>query len=335
MWRIGKKYNWNRKQAVLSGMLAAACLCISIFDAEEANAVRGKNDFCIQTAELARQACLKDCQDNYFTAQAICLNLSDAGEREHCRSEAKDTKEEQRSECSDQFRARKDVCSLVGEGRYDPDFNPANFVNPADIGTTVAPNPYFPLVRGTRWVYNSATEVDTVEVTAKTKNINGVTCGVVRDVVTVNGVATEITDDWIAQDKTGNVWYCGEITQQFETFAGDSPAEAELVGIEGAWKAGRDGAKPGILMLAAPRRGIAYREEMEFGNAEDVAEVMSVTGTASVPAASCSGNCVVTRNFTALHPGENEYKYYAAGIGAILEVDADGGKVQLVEFHAP
>ena len=92
---------------------------------------------------------------------------------------------------------------------------------------------------------------DVVTVLDKTKYVEGVTCIVVNDLV-IGETTSEDTDDWYAQDRDGNVWYCGEIAKNFETFEGDDPEEAELVDIDGSWKTGRDGAKPGILMLTAP-----------------------------------------------------------------------------------
>jgi len=52
---------------------------------------------------------------------------------------------------------------------------------------------------------------------------------VVRDVAMDEGEVVEITDDWYAQDLDGNVWYCGEIAQNFELFEGDEPEVPELV----------------------------------------------------------------------------------------------------------
>jgi hypothetical protein len=42
--------------------------------------------------------------------------------------------------------------------------------------------------------------------------------------------------------------------------------------------------------------------------------VTSTTGSESTTAASCSGNCVVTRDFTPLEPGGDEQKFYAPGL---------------------
>ena len=76
---------------------------------------------------------------------------------------------------------------------------------------------------------------------------------------------------------TNDVWYCGEIARNYETFEGDDPEDPELVDIDGSWKAGRDGAKPGILIQADPQPPNAYRQEVLLGEAEDVAQVLSNT----------------------------------------------------------
>ena len=288
--------------------------------------------YCSQTAEVVSKACQCEGKDDFGIATANCINVSNREERKECKADAWDEKKEGRELCKEQFEARLEVCDLVGEERYDPDFDPANFVDPREIGKSVTPNKYFPLVPGTQWVYEGGDETITVTVTDDTKLIEGVTCIVVKDVVEEDGDLIEDTDDWYAQDLAGNVWYCGEIAKNFETFDGDDPEEPELVDIEGSWKAGRDGAKPGYLMLVAPMVGDVYRQEVSWGDAEDVAEVISITGSETVPASSCTNDCLITRDFTAIEPGINEYKYYAPGKGLILEVDMDGNRVELVSM---
>jgi len=290
--------------------------------------------FCSQTADAALKACRAEVTDDYWIATANCINITNRTKRRACSNNAHEELEDGKAQCKSQWQARLKVCDLVGEKRFDPAFGPGKFVNPAKIGRTVEPNPYFPLVRGTRWVYKGGDETITVTVTDKTKLIRGVTCRVVHDVVREDGKVIEDTEDWYAQDKDGNVWYFGEVSQEFETFEGDNPEEPELVSIDGSWKAGREGAKPGILVLARPRVGGGYREEVSLGEAEDVAEIISITGNESVPAASCHNKCLVTRNFTALEPGANERKYYAPGVGLILEV-AGRNRVELVKFSKP
>jgi len=311
------------------GAIVLTALAVAILAPAEASAgwqggTAQANKFCTATATAVRSACRSELQDDYWIAVGNCLNLADADERRACKAEVQATIPEGMAECREQFEARLEVCALVGEEPYDPEFAPADFVDPDDIGFSVAPNPYLPLIEGRTWVYEGGGETVTVVVTDKTKLIEGVTCRVVNDVVVVDGVAVEDTDDWFAQDLHGNVWYCGEEVKDYETFAGDDPVEPELVAIDGSFKAGRDGAKPGIIMLADPQVGEAYREEISLGNAEDAAEVVSLTGNESVPAATCHNDCLVIRAFTPLEPGLDAFKHYAAGVGPILEVDHEG-----------
>jgi hypothetical protein len=290
---------------------------------------------CTKTALNARRADFNEARVERWTASASCQNLADADAREECIADARDEETDARSEARRMFRARKNVCALIGEEPYDPDFLPGDFVDPLQIGGVVDPNPFFPLIPGTQWVYESEDETDTVTVTDKTKLIRGVTCLVVTDVVEADGAPIEDTDDWFAQDVAGNVWYCGEIAQNLEVFEGDVPPEAELVDIDGSWKAGREAARPGIIMLADPQVGDVYREEFAPGEAEDLAEVVDVAGDESAQAAACNNACVVTRNFAPLEPGINEFKSYASGVGLIVEIDADGGRVELVDVTFP
>ena len=294
-----------------------------------------KNAYCSRTAEILHRACQRESREDRLGAKAVCLNISDRDERVACYDEVRETSQEAKEECDEKFEARLDVCKLVGEQRYDPDFSPERFVDPNDIGVSVRPNPYFPLVPGTRWVYEGGEERITVTVTNETKLIEGVTCRVVNDVVEEDGSLIEDTDDWYAQDLKGNVWYCGEEAKDYELFDGDEPAIAELVSIDGSFKAGRDGAKPGILVLAHPKVGDAYRQEVFWDEAEDVAKVISLTGAERVPAARCKRKCMVTHDFTPLEPGVVETKYYAPGVGTILEIDMEGNRTELVEFHTP
>jgi hypothetical protein len=116
----------------------------------------------------------------------------------------------------------------------------------------------------------------------------------------------------------------GELAQTFEN--------GRLTDLEGSWTAGRDGAKPGMIMKAAPQVGDTYRQEFAPGDAEDAAEV-SATASATVPAASCGGTCVQRRDFTPIEPDVEEHKFYAPGIGLILELDVENGeRGELVEF---
>lgn len=99
-----------------------------------------------------------------------------------------------------------------------------------------------------------------------------------RDRVWLDGELEEDTYDWSAQDRDGNVWYSGEDSKEFE--------DREVVSVAGSWEAGIDGATPGYLMKANPQVGDSYRQEYYAGEAEDMAEVVGLSESASVAYAS-------------------------------------------------
>ncbi|WP_027368745.1 hypothetical protein [Desulfocurvibacter africanus] len=311
----------------------------------EAGRIGSGENYCSQTAVLVLGSCEAGVRSDFRIAVADCVNLSDQQEQDQCLDEAIMDRGDDLELCQQQLQARLDVCNQLGQDRYDPEIDPANFVNPLAIGQGVQPNPYFPLVPGTQWVYEATsqddegeevTETITVTVTEETKLIESVTCIVVTDVEMEDDQIIESTNDWYAQDVDGNVWYFGEIAKNFETFEGDDPENPELVNLEGSWKAGRDSAKPGILIPAEPQEGEVIRQEVALGEAEDLVEILSLTGTETAPAANCDGDCLVTRDFSPLEPGISEEKYYAPGVGLILELDEDGERgPELVSITQP
>jgi hypothetical protein len=297
--------------------------------------------FCTATAEAQFRACTAEARDDFRVGRAVCMNLAEAAERTSCFVENRDTREESRELCAEQHTARKDLCAELGEARYDPSFEPEDFDH--DFGSLTNPNPLFPLAIGNRWEFRGGDETIAIEVRDATKLIEGVTCIVVNDRVEVGGRVVEDTDDWFAQAKNGTVYYCGEEVKDYEFFPGDQPEAPELVSIDGSFKVGRDGDKPGIVFLAMPTTGTVYRQEFSASNAEDVARVLSVNYVygddpdldllvpEDLASLLCAGGCVVTHEFSPTEPGKFGRKYYAPGIGFFLETDpAEGTAVQLV-----
>lgn len=327
-----------RNVSLLLPPLAAGALALPAAANEPTvNELVSQGKFCTATAAAVFRACGNQTLDDYWIGLGICINESDGRDRSECVADLKDSHEEADDECAAQRKARTDLCKTLGEDRYDPEFEARDFDR--DFRNLTNPNPYFPLGIGNRWEFLSATEKDVVLVTSATKLIDDVRCIVVHDEVSVNGVVTEATNDWFAQAKDGNVWYCGEETAEFETFTGDRPRKAELVNIDGSFKAGRDGDKPGIIFQANPRPGQTYIEESSLGNAEDGTQVSVVDYSFGkypnldklVPPGLarllCKNDCVVTRNFSLLEPGSFERKYYAPGIGVFLETAPQTGEV--------
>ncbi len=203
-------------------------------------------------------------------------------------------------------------------------------LDPADFSTKIT-NPYWPMKVGSKWVYRETDPEGTkqrvvVTVTPRTKKVaNGVTARVIRDEVTEDGEPVELTDDYYAQDKAGNIWYLGEDTTEFEN--------GKPVSKQGSFEAGKDGAQAGIIMAARPEPGLGYRQEYYKGEAEDKASVVSLTEQVEVPAGHYEP-ALMTRDVNPLDPKVLEFKFYAKNVGPVLAVGVSGGsdREELVSF---
>jgi hypothetical protein len=209
---------------------------------------------------------------------------------------------------------------------YDPVINPRDFVSRVS-------NRYFRLIPGSIFTYEKRTPAGTerseVEVTREKRRVMGVLTTVVRHTTWLNGQLKEISRDWYAQDRRGNVWYFGEEVDNYEN--------GRLKDHAGSWEAGVNGAKPGIVMLNDPLVGLAYRQESYKGHAEDAGAVIAVNRTVTVPSGTFRG-CVQTRNWSSIDRTENEYKYYCPQVGflALEEAATQGGaSAQLVSVSTP
>ncbi len=295
-------------------------LIVALLILGAAGAAGARPSTCRATAQDLWQSCRLGSRGDYWTQRGICANVSAAAEREDCIGEARQDQQDALRECADRHDARLAACDELGGGPYDPPIDPANFV-------AAITNPYLPLTPGTTFHYRlhdgEHVEETTLEVTHDVKTILGVACTVVHDVVSRDGEVIEDTFDWFAQDVDGNVWYFGEETQELEG--------GERTSIEGSWKAGRDGARPGIVMEADPQVGDFYRQELLAQEAEDVARVVDLEGSAAVPFGTFH-DALVTEDFTPLEPDAVERKYYAPGIGTILTLEDDGNRDELVSI---
>lgn len=257
---------------------------------------------------------------DYWVERAMAEHFPTSAERAAAVAAAEAGIEEALSDNVDRFDARLELCLELNEGRYHPVIVPANF----DGGRS---NSFFPLTIGTIRTYEGLTveglETIVVTVTPDTRTILGIQCAVVRDIAYLDGEVIEDTLDYYATDDSGNVWYFGENTVEYEN--------GLAVSTHGAWIAGEDGAKPGIVMKANPQVGAVYRQEFAPSEAEDAAEVIARNRRVATPAGTFTG-CVKTEDFTPIEPDALEYRFYAPGIGVVREVNAETGEiVNLVE----
>ncbi len=198
-------------------------------------------------------------------------------------------------------------------GNYRPELVAADFVDVID-------NPYLPFPDGATWRYEGTSdgepEIIEVMVTGERTEILGISATVVRDTVTIGGKLVEDTYDWYAQDKDGNVWYLGEDVKDYE--------DGKVVSTAGSWRAGVDGALPGIVMPGEPQAGAAYRQEYLAGEAEDMMAVLDA-GSGLAVGDQTYDDVIRTRDWTPLEPDVVEEKAYAAGVGKISERKTVGG----------
>jgi hypothetical protein len=143
----------------------------------------------------------------------------------------------------------------------------------------------------------------------RTGHVAGVEVAVVDVTEFEDGELVEHTEDYYAQDREGNVWYFGERVDDVE--------DGKVIGHEGQWLAGKDGAKPGLFMPAEPEVGRSFEQERAPGVAEDESEVVAV-GLRVKTGAGEFDDCIKTEDFAPLDK-RTEFKFYCAGVGLVRE----------------
>jgi hypothetical protein len=293
-------------------------------------------------------ACHAEKQDDFSTALASCANFADAKAAKQCRDNANATLSGELALCDQQKVARDAVCALVGQGPYDPDplsgktitGATITFVPPESIGNSNAPNPFFSIAPGATTVVRDGLKgeiVAVVHVTDVVREISGQRCRVVADVGMVEAkqndgtfhyTPSEATDDSYLQAENGDIYYCAEVTRSFDD-------AGILRDLEGSWQSGLDFGKGGLLIRATPAVGNVDRQEYLPGDAEDIVEYVSLatspskaqSGANNLPFP-CNDLCLGTREFTAIEPDVNGFKYYLPGVGVVLAADVAGGKIE-------
>jgi len=170
---------------------------------------------------------------------------------------------------------------------------------------------FFILEPGFQLVLEGGGERLAITVLDETININGVETRVVEEREWRNDEIIEISYNFFAIcEQTGDVFYFGEDVDMF--------TDGQLSSHSGAWRAGVENARAGLIMPGQPVVGMKYYQEIAPGVAMDRAEVISLEEKISTPAGDFE-QVLKTREGTALNPMEKEFKQYAPGIGLVQD----------------
>lgn len=182
---------------------------------------------------------------------------------------------------------------------------------------------YTPLTPGYNMIFrgeeDGEEEMLWVSILQRTKKVDGVRCAVLREVEWVNGELVEVSWNYYAICRTHkDVFYFGEDVDIYE--------DGVVVRHDGAWLAGVDGNKPGLIMPGNPLPGSRYFQEIAPGIALDRAEHQSTDVTVEVPAGTFE-QCLEVIETTPLEPGSESHKLYAPNVGLLVD-----GPLELVWF---
>ena len=187
-------------------------------------------------------------------------------------------------------------------------------------------NNYFVLEPGYQVILGGQEDGEELElvmtVLNETKVVDGVETRVVEEKESEGDSLVEVSRNYFAMCKpTNNAIYFGEDVDMYE--------DGEIVSHEGAWLAGENGSKAGMIMPGKADVGLKYYQVIALGVAEDRAEIISVNDTLDAPAGTFK-QVLKTEETNPLKPGEKEFKFYAPGIGLIQDE-----AIKLVKYTKP
>jgi hypothetical protein len=126
-----------------------------------------------------------------------------------------------------------------------------------------------------------------------------------------DGELIEVSRNFFARCKrTNDIYYFGEDVDIYE--------DGEIVSHDGAWRAGVDGALPGLIMPGTFLLGSRYFQEIAPGVALDRAEHVEM-GVTVETFASTFEDCVVVFEDSALEPDADSEKIYCPGVGLVQD----------------
>jgi len=215
---------------------------------------------------------------------------------------------------------------IPGKKAFTTDFN----IQACDFETT-GRNPYFVLDPGHMLLLRGIEDGEELEVritvtddeqTINLPGIGDIETRVVEEREWEDGDLKEVSRNFYAIcEQTNSVFYFGEDVDIYE--------DGQIVDHHGAWRAGQNGALPGVFMPGTFLLGSKYYQEIAPGVALDRAENVEMGLTVDVPAGQFTG-VVRIKETNPLEPNSKEFKLYAPGVGVIVD-----DVVRLVEVFDP
>lgn len=163
-------------------------------------------------------------------------------------------------------------------------------------------------------------ETETIDFATEDGTMLAVEARVVVERERADDELVEISRNFFARCiETGAIYYFGEEVDIYE--------DGEVTSHAGAWRAGVDGARPGLIMPGTFLVGSRYFQEIAPGVALDRAEHIAHELNLATAAGKFQ-NCVEVRETTPLEPGAESIKRYCPWIGLVFD---DG--VELVAYE--
>ena len=176
-----------------------------------------------------------------------------------------------------------------------PDAWTQNFDVAAADWTDRGRNPYFILEPGYALTLEHGSERLVITVLDDTRVVAGVTTRVVEERETSSGELVEVSRNFYALDRrTNSVFYFGEDVDMYKN--------GKVVAHDGAWTAGQNGARFGLMMPGLPLFGAKYYQEVAPKVAMDRAEIVALAETLKTPAGTFT-HVLRTTETTPLEPG--------------------------------
>lgn len=174
-------------------------------------------------------------------------------------------------------------------------------------------NPHFILEPGHYLILEGDNTRLTITVLGETKMVDGVETRVVEEREIKRGELAEVSRNYYAISKrTNDVFYFGEEVDFYK--------DGQIINHEGAWLAGLQDAKFGLIMPAQVSLNVGYYQELAPNISMDRARIVSMNETVRTAAGEFT-NCLKVEETTPLKTDSVEFKYYAPGIGMVRDGD--------------